>query len=96
MHWPKYKYKHKAYPDALLSLQFHKDGNGRPIFSITSNLTKKRHLDDSFTQLSYPKFGRELAQTNLLNEQDKLTLDLFCQSYLVHRNQRKNNIKGGG
>jgi len=93
MNWPKYKYKHKAYTDALLSLQFHKDGNGRPIFSITSNLTKKRHLDNNFTQLSYSKFGRNLAQTDLLSEQDKLTLDLFCQSYLAYRKQMKDKEK---
>ena len=89
MKWPKYNYKHKAYPNALLSLQFHKDGNGRPIFSITSNLNSRRHLDNSFTQLSYSKFGRDLAQVDFLSEQDKLTLELFCQSYLGCRKQMK-------
>lgn len=89
MKWPKYKYKYKAYPDALLSLQFHRDGNGRPIFSITSNLNSRRHLDNSFTQLSYQKFGRDLAQVDFLSEQDKLALDLFCKSYLECRKQMK-------
>ncbi|MHA1396149.1 MAG: hypothetical protein ACTSSF_00265 [Candidatus Heimdallarchaeaceae archaeon] len=89
MKWPKYKYKHKAHTDALLSLQFHRDGNGRPIFSITSNLNSRRHLDNSFTQLSYQKFGRDLAQVDFLSEQDKFTLELFCQSYLECRKQMK-------
>jgi len=93
MKWPKYKYKYKAYPDALLSLQFHREGNGRPIFSITSNLNSRRHLDNSFTQLSYQKFGQDLAQADFLSEQDKFTLEFFCQSYLECRRQMESGGK---
>jgi len=78
------RYRYKAMPYALLSLQFWRK-SGTPMFTVTSNLTKKRKLDDSMFTFSFEKFGRDLAKLDDLDEEDKRQLDAFCEAYLKER-----------
>jgi len=70
---------YKLIKNALFSMQFWKDKDNTPQFTITSKKSNINWPADMFI------FGRNLAQTNLLDENELSALMIFCGAYIKER-----------
>lgn len=73
------KYKCKLY--STYSLQFWFDRRGTPCLTTTSNPSEEKELKDiTFSDMNI--FGMHVADSKLLDEEDKNMLEVFCKSFL--------------
>ena len=80
------KVKHKARPDALLSLQFWREfKGGNLVFMYTVN---DGDLTNGMTKLDYYRFGKEFSECKELNFLEKHDFADFCRGYLENLKDR--------
>jgi len=81
--------KHKAKPTAEYSLQFYWDRHKTINILETSNMTEGRSFKD-IKELDLTYFAMKIADSELLDENDKKNFGRFCHKYLDQR--AKNNL----